>query len=122
MKINCLLLSVDIVGIIIFLATLIVIFGGLTIRMIIIQKRDKKLYESLNVGMYIQTISGACGKIIGIKQVEDQTLILLQTGDTTHKSYLTIGLESVYSVIKDYGEILSDEINVKDNEKLDVKG
>ena len=110
---NNMLLVVDIVGIVIFLSTLIVLFGGLTIRMIIIQKRDKKLYESLSIGSYVQTISGICGKIVGFKETDKQVFVLIQSGDTSHKSYITMDIESVYKIVDDPGEILSDEISVK---------
>ena len=70
-------------------------------------------------GMYVVTMGGVSGKIVGIKQTKDMTYILLQTGDTTHKSYLTVDIEAIYQICEDPGEILHDDINVEGN--TDIK-
>ena len=105
----------DLLGIIIFLETLIIIFGAITIRMIIVTKRKKELYNQLKIGLFVVTVGGICGKIMGIKYDKDMTYVLLQTGDTTHKSYFTVDLESIYKIIDDPKEILNDEIKVEEN-------
>ncbi|MBQ7307967.1 MAG: preprotein translocase subunit YajC [Clostridia bacterium] len=105
----------DFLGLVVFLSTLIVIFGAITIRMILLTKKKKELYNNLKIGTHIVTVGGICGKIMAIKYDKDMTFVLLQTGDTTHKSYFTVDLESIYKVIEDPKEILKDEIMVSEN-------
>lgn len=114
---NLMLATESVVGTIIFIATLLAIISIFVIRMILVSRNKKELYKELKIGTYIITVSGICGKIVGIKQIDDLTYAMLQTGDTTHKSYVTVDLESIYKIIKDPQEILKDEIKV--NEKVD---
>ena len=104
----------DFIGLIIFLVTLIVIFATFMVRAIIISNRDKKLMSELNIGDYVVTHSGICGKIMGIKEGKDIVFLLLQTGDDMHKNYITVDIESVADKIEGIGTILRDEIKVEE--------
>lgn len=123
MSIKNLMLNTEntIIGVAIVVVTVVCLIAYLVIKYIIVNKKVDKLYKSISVGVYIETLSGICGKVLAIKENREITFLLLQTGDTTHKSYITVDLCSVCKIIDDPKEILKDEIKVKDPKDFKTK-
>lgn len=123
MSIKNLMLDTEntIIGIAIIVVTVVCLIAYLIVKYIIQKKNVDKLYKSITVGVYVETLSGICGKVLAIKESSEIIFLLLQTGDTTHKSYVTIDISSVDRIIDDPKEILKDEIKVKEQKNLKTK-
>lgn len=109
----------DIVGIVIFSVTIILLLVAVVVLKIVSSKNQKDLLKKIKVGSYIVTIAGICGKVLAVKKHNNMVFVLLQTGDTTHRSYLTVDISSIYQILDgDIGEMLNDEIMV--DSKIDT--
>ena len=97
----------------IFVFTIIVICGIIAIKFVFLAKRKKENSRIIKLDNYVVTISGICGKIVAVQKKDNIVFAILQTGDKTHKSFVTVDADSIYQIVEEPDEIIKDEKKVE---------
>ena len=83
------------------------------LRYFLIDKKRKDRLNQLKQGDYVVTMTGLTGTVVGIKKPDETVFVMLLTGDTTHKSYITVDIDSIYDIVQNPGTILDDSMKVE---------
>lgn len=90
---------------IILLCTIVVLVVMYPILTRIRNKRDlERLQEqtdSLKKGVKVLTTSGVYGTVIEVKQENERTLVVIETGSKDKKGYLTVEAFAIYTVFEE---------------------
>jgi len=96
----------------------IVILVGIGLMFVMSFVRNKKdtqaraeLNESLKVGTKVITYAGVYGTIVSMKETTDGKVVVLETGDEEHKSYMEILANAIAAVDKKEMVVLDENGN-----------
>ena len=95
-----------------------IILVGIILMFVMGSAKNKKqaqarneLEESLKVGTKVVTYHGVYGTIISIKETTDGKVVVLETGDETHKSFMEINAGAIGAIDKKEMVVLDENGN-----------
>lgn len=96
----------------------VIILVGIALMFVMTTVKNKKqtqaraeLEDSLKVGTKVVTYIGVYGTIVSIKETTDGKVVLLETGDEKHKSYMEIMASAIAAVDKKEMVVLDENGN-----------
>lgn len=98
---------------------MLILLGGslLLLFFLMVNRRRKEteyretLSNKIVVGTKVKTYSGIYGKVVSIEETTDGKIVLLQTGDEKHVSYVSLHINAIYAMDEKTNVILDKDGN-----------
>lgn len=107
----------QIVLFVVLLAILILYPVFLVIRNKKATNQQQQVYDSLTKGDKVLMSCGIIGKVVKIETKNDIKIVVIETGDEKHKSFLTFDINAVYLNLTAQEAVASQTVEVQENEE-----